>query len=321
MSVGKRNNCFFLKTEAHERLISPTRVSSIAVTSACVISSSAIHLAVAHQIPIYFLDAFGQVAARLGGASFGNLAELRRQQVKFCDTIHATEWCIGLYEHKSQAQQDHLTQLAIRCPHQQDLIEETNALLCNETDELKHMKGLLADHADALRGKEGNMARHYWQVVAACVPAAFRFEVRTRQPAHDPFNALLNYLYGMLYGVVETALFSAGLDPYLGILHADQYGKPVLSYDLIEPFRPWIDQLITDQLFDNQIKESFFDANAEGIRLNRAGKRLIIPLFHAFINEKTEFQDAQATRQNHIYRFAGALRETIVRSQESQEVK
>lgn len=42
----------------------------------------------------------------------------------------------------------------------------------------------------------------------------------------------------MLYSVVEAGLFTAGLDPYLGILHADAHKKPTLSFDLIEPFRP-----------------------------------------------------------------------------------
>ena len=311
MTVGKRNNCFFLKTETHERLISPLKVSSIAVLSACHLSSAAIHLAAANQIPIYFMDAFGDVVARLGGASYGQMADLRRKQVKFAETPAATTWCVGLFEHKSQGQQAHLAFLCEKVKSQQAALQAVMAMLRQETQELGQVSGLLADQADWLRGKEGNMARQYWQVLSDCLPEGFRFESRNRQPAQDPFNAALNYLYGMLYGVVETALFSAGLDPYLGIMHADQYGKPVLSYDLIEPFRPWIDQLLMEQFLADAIAVSFFDADAEGVRLNKAGKRVIIPLFHAFIQEKIMFQDAQATRRNHIFRMAGALKERI----------
>ena len=42
----------------------------------------------------------------------------------------------------------------------------------------------------------------------------------------------------MLYAVVEGGLFASGLDPHLGILHADEYNKPTLAFDMIEPFRP-----------------------------------------------------------------------------------
>lgn len=57
-------------------------------------------------------------------------------------------------------------------------------------------------------------------------------------PAFDAFNSLLNYLYGMLYVMVEMALVKAGIDPYMGILHADEYQKITMVYDCIEPYRP-----------------------------------------------------------------------------------
>ncbi len=36
---------------------------------------------------------------------------------------------------------------------------------------------------------------------------------------------------------MEKACILAGLDPCLGFLHTDNYGKPSLVFDLIEPFR------------------------------------------------------------------------------------
>lgn len=56
----------------------------------------------------------------------------------------------------------------------------------------------------------------------------------------------LNYYYGMLYTIVEGALFAAELDPHLGILHIDTHNKPVLAFDLIEIFRPWVDALLIE---------------------------------------------------------------------------
>ncbi|MBW2028434.1 MAG: CRISPR-associated endonuclease Cas1, partial [Deltaproteobacteria bacterium] len=68
------------------------------------------------------------------------------------------------------------------------------------------------------------------------------FDGRSRRPAKNPFNAVLNYCYGMLYGLVEKACILAGLDPYIGFLHADDYNKKSLVFDLIEPFRIYGEQ-------------------------------------------------------------------------------
>ena len=50
----------------------------------------------------------------------------------------------------------------------------------------------------------------------------------------DVANALLNYGYGLLYGKVESGLIKAGIDPYICVLHRDEYNRPVLVYNIIE---------------------------------------------------------------------------------------
>ena len=53
------------------------------------------------------------------------------------------------------------------------------------------------------------------------------------------------YAYGVLYGLVEKACIVAGLDPFVGFLHTDNYNKTSLVFHLIEPFRiktPGIDR-------------------------------------------------------------------------------
>ena len=54
------------------------------------------------------------------------------------------------------------------------------------------------------------------------VPEAYRFEGRSRQPAQDGCNTMLNYSYGVLYSLVERACICAGLDPFVGFLHTDK---------------------------------------------------------------------------------------------------
>lgn len=312
LNVGKRNGCFFLKTKSETRIISPLKVSSIAVASYCVISTSAIQLAVSHQIPIYFLDSLGQVTARLGAASYGNDATLRRQQVYFRHSEAALQWCIQLFSLKTAEQLQNIALLMSRRSRFADKITPLQTAVQLELQNLEMLDTTQKEVClEQIAIKEALIARYYWQVMAIAMPSPFDFDGRSRQPAQDFFNAALNYAYGMLYGLVETALFSVALDPYLGLWHADQYNKPTLSYDLIEPFRPWIDALIVEQVLDEMLSEEMFDLRDGGVFLNKKGKQHLIPLFHQYMGERCEFRGSIATRRNHLYRFAGYLREQI----------
>ncbi len=162
-----------------------------------------------------------------------------------------------------------------------------------------------------LMGIEGNIARLYWQAVGAGLPARYGFAKRSRQPAEDIFNAAINYLYGMLYAVVEAGLFAAGLDPHLGILHADAHDKPTLSYDLIEPFRPWIDRLLMTACIKSEVKPEHFTQNQHGLFLNKEGKAYFIPLFNDFLRSPLNYLNREATVRNHIYFLGSRLAQRI----------
>src|SRR5690606_17144378 len=79
------NDCFLISSDMHQRMISPNRIDSIAVTRSCMISSSAIELAVRHGVPIYFFGETGEAEARLWSPYFGTISSLRKQQTYFSD--------------------------------------------------------------------------------------------------------------------------------------------------------------------------------------------------------------------------------------------
>jgi len=47
--------------------------------------------------------------------------------------------------------------------------------------------------------------------------------------AADPVNAVLNYLYALLEAEVRIACLKVGLDPGIGVLHADQKARDSLA--------------------------------------------------------------------------------------------
>lgn len=77
--------------------------------------------------------------------------------------------------------------------------------------------------APQLRGWEGAASKAYFDAYSAFLPEDFRFSCRSQHPALDPVNALLNYGYGILYGRIEGELIKTGIDPYVGVLHRDNY--------------------------------------------------------------------------------------------------
>jgi len=85
---------------------------------------------------------------------------------------------------------------------------------------------------------EAQAARRYWK---ALMGPDF-----TRDQTADGANALLNYGYTVLRAIVSRAICAAGLHPTLGIFHANRANTFALADDLMEPYRPIVDQLVLD---------------------------------------------------------------------------
>ena len=85
---------------------------------------------------------------------------------------------------------------------------------------------------------EGRAAAYYWKSV---FPEMERF-VRDREG--DAPNNLLNYGYAIVRAVVARALVASGLLPTLGIHHHNRYNAYCLADDIMEPYRPYVDELV-----------------------------------------------------------------------------
>ena len=79
----------------------------------------------------------------------------------------------------------------------------------------------------------------------------------------DIVNALLNYGYGILYGRIEGALIKSGIDPYIGVLHRDDYNRPVLVYDVIELYRIWVDYVVYSLVAQKVINSDYYSIRSK----------------------------------------------------------
>jgi CRISPR-associated protein Cas1 len=158
----------------------------------------------------------------------------------------------------------------------------------------------LDEKRNSIMGWEGTAGRIYFDKLAQVVPEPFRFEGRSRRPARDPFNAVLNYCYGILYSRVEQACILAGLDPFVGFLHADNYGQTSLVFDLIEPFRIYAETTSVSLFTGRRIKEEFFNRSEHAVTLNKEGKPLVVSSLNEHLEAKIRYRRRTMRRFNVI---------------------
>jgi CRISPR-associated protein Cas1 len=85
---------------------------------------------------------------------------------------------------------------------------------------------------------EAHAARLYW-------PHVFKLlddQTFRRDPELEDQNRYLNYGYAILRAMTARAICAAGLHPGLGLHHHNKYSAFCLADDLMEPFRPLVDQ-------------------------------------------------------------------------------
>ncbi len=87
---------------------------------------------------------------------------------------------------------------------------------------------------------EAKAAAYYWKNLFEDYPDF----VRGRDG--EPPNNLLNYGYAILRAVIARALVGSGLLPTLGIHHHNRYNAYCLADDIMEPYRPYVDELVLD---------------------------------------------------------------------------
>ena len=85
---------------------------------------------------------------------------------------------------------------------------------------------------------EARAAVYYWRCLFGRIPGF----IRDREGIAP--NNLLNYGYAILRAVIARSLVASGLLPTLGIHHHNRYNAYCLADDIMEPYRPYVDQLV-----------------------------------------------------------------------------
>ena len=168
--------------------------------------------------------------------------------VLFCDWRGIPEGgCYSWSDHGRVAAR-HRAQAEVSLPRKKNAWARlVRAKIEGQASVLENLKirgsGELLALADQVRsGDPGNVeaqaARHYWSRALG--------KGVGRQPAAGQLigtNACLDYGYSVLRGHLMRAVLAAGLAPALGVFHRGRGNAFALADDLIEPFRPAIDEV------------------------------------------------------------------------------
>lgn len=143
---------------------------------------------------------------------------------------------------------------------------------------------------------EAQASAHYWKNL---FPPAWQFFRHREGP---PPNNLLNYGYAIIRATMARALTGAGLLPALGIFHRNRYNAYCLADDIMEPYRPFVDQIV----------RSIVDKTSHLEELNRDLKNqlLKLPTVDVLIEEESSplFVATQRTATSLAKCFAGQQR-------------
>jgi CRISPR-associated protein Cas1 len=264
--------------------------------------------AVENNIDMIFGTRKGIPAARVWGNQFGSISTIRKQQLVFTQSTSSLCFLKDLIGRKLKNQVTVL--MLLFKPNKSTDSEILNAIGYIEKYENRLSESgfsSISNAAETFRGWEGACSRRYFECINFHLPDAYRFERRSQHPALDMFNSLLNYAYGMLYGKIESSLIRAGIDPYIGIFHRDEYNKPVLVYDVIEVFRYWADITVINLCMQQIIFPDFFDVDNGAYFLNHDGKRILIQSFNDFLEEVVLWNNLERSRNTHLDLYSHEL--------------
>mgnify|MGYP000885630632 CR=1 FL=1 len=102
----------------------------------------------------------------------------------------------------------------------------------------------------------------------------------------EPPNNLLNYGYAILRAIVARGLVASGLLPTLGIFHKNKYNAYCLADDIMEPYRPYVDNIVLQIIRDKidysfltpELKKRFFNIPVIEVLINKKRSPLIVGL-------------------------------------------
>lgn len=296
-----KNIFFKFVTEKKEVLERAALISTITINESTVLGPGVLHLAADYGVVIRALGDDEIIVGHWRGHLPDAQIQLKYRQMQFIQDGEGKEVFASWLIEKLENQVSYLD----------NLIKEEPELI-KGLQELKTF--YLEKKFDSIIDREAILMKTYYQMMNKALPQAFQFQKRSRQPAEDGFNAMLNYSFSFLYGLVEDAIVDCGLDPYLGFYHSNERGGKALVYDMIEPFRPWVDEMLLKMTNTEGVLDPFgFEKNESGVFISQGNRKTIASQYYEEFETVIRYKNKQISKKSHVYLEAKRLKAKILK--------
>lgn len=315
VSLSRDNEGFIISSGDSRQRIPARSINSIQIGKGTQITSDAVMLAVENEIEIVFVDRNGTPVGRIWSPKYGSISTIRKGQINFVYSNDAVAWIKGIVAKKIENQQA----VVLMFKHEDDvskrIAEKCIVRLEDYRKKVSCLSGeIVSEIAAQLRGWEGQASRIYFQTLNEFIPEKYKFDGRSQRPAMDVTNAMLNYGYGILYSKIEGALIKAGIDPYVGVMHRDDYNRPVLVFDIIELYRVWVDYVVFSLMSQDIITDEYYSVRSDGSYwLESLGRRVIIQSLNDYLDDIVTVKGNSRSRETQIALYAQNLAQTFKR--------
>jgi CRISPR-associated protein Cas1 len=315
--IRKKDEMFEISIEEKKTKLSPEKISSIVISTAATITTDAIQMAMDYNIDIVFLDKYGSPYGRVWYPKIGSTVLIRRRQLEMLSDATGLRFVKERIAIKIMQQHRFLQRLISKREYNAEAYQTRLSRMREAANSVFQAAGNLEDLGNSFMGWEGGASRHYFGILAELIPDQYHFEGRSSRPAKDAFNAMLNYGYGILYSKVERALIIAGLDPYLGLLHCDNYNKKSFVFDFIEPYRHLVDEPVFYIFSRHKFSAEFTEPVHKGFVLSTAGKKFLAPALLEHFDSIIRYHNKNRKRIDMIQTDAHAFANFLINKRES----
>lgn len=276
-------------------------IEKIVIFGNPVISSALIRELTEHNISISFVSEYGGFDGSFSGPSAGNVL-LRKNQYFLDGTEKELNLVKNILLGKIQNQRYVLKKRA------RDSSTEIATKLIKVYNDLAYYINQIINSTDleSIRGWEGKAGQVYFSAFDWMIKTKnpqMLFETRTKHPAENNVNSLLDLFYTILMLDCTSALECFGLDSYYGYLHELRPGRHSLACDLMEEYRALVvDDFVITLVNRGQVKPENFDCCSGIIKLKEKPLKEILSLFEAHKKEEVTFR---------LYNIKSTLLESI----------
>lgn len=147
---------------------------------------------------------------------------------------------------------------------------------------------------------EAQARQIYYQMFSRIIKEKdFQLSIRTKHPPKDAINACISFGNALLYNEFLNIIWTKGLNPAIGVVHATNRRNYSLNLDFADIFKPIITERVIFSLINlKMLGIKHFEQRDEGTFLSRSGKAIFLEMYEKKLKETLVIKGQRYTYRN-----------------------